>query len=68
MGASLREVTGGKTMVAEMAQFNEAEKRTYQEIHRAGCDVYEKVNGAPCIPDLDMIRLFFSLSTHLCRK
>jgi len=55
-------------MVAEMTKFNETEKRTYQEIHRAGCDVYEKINGAPCIPDIDMIRMFFSLSTHLCRK
>lgn len=55
-------------MVAEMTQFNETEKRTYQEIHRAGCDVYEKVTGAPCVPDVDLMRLFFSLSMHLCGK
>jgi hypothetical protein len=55
-------------MVAEMTQFSDVEKRTYQEIHNAGCDAYEKLHGSKCIPDVDMMRLFFSLSMHLCGK
>ena len=55
-------------MVAEMTNFSDVEKRTYQEIHRAGCDTYEKVTGAKCVPDVDMMRLFFNLAVHLCKK
>lgn len=55
-------------MVAEMTNFTEQERKTYQEVHRAGCDAVETITGFPCVPDVAMMRIFLSLSLHLCRK
>lgn len=55
-------------MVAEITNFTEQERKTYQMIHKAGCDAFEVITGSPCIPDLKMMKIFLSLSQHLCRK